>query len=408
MFCGQKNGVTTREQHRGKGRVLCGIAMALLLLGVMSFPGCRGLQPANNGGGGTGATTASPVKHLVVIVMQNHSFDNLFGTFPGANGFTPSSPGYSQADASGNLVTPHLLTNTNPADLNHGWTTYHNEWNNGAMDGFAKTDGADAMGYYDNTTPGFAPLYDWASRFALADNYFDPVMRDAPADVLYMIAADDNGQPQSIKPAFGPCTATSGTAQPYTFTNVGDQLTDKNVPWGWFQEQYGNCGNYVPQENPFQFFTSTQNSTHISDLDLFRQELASGNLRPVSFVQPAPGHTMHPGSGDQAVAVQWLDQFLQTLQNSSSWPDMAVIVIWDEPGGWYDHVPPQQIDSQGRGFRVPMIVISPFAKTGYISHVAIDHVSIVRFIQWNWGLANLNSRNQQGGSTVELRDMFNF
>jgi phospholipase C len=116
---------------------------------------------------------------------------------------------------------------------------------------------------------------------------------------------------------------------------------------------------------------------------------------------------MHPGSGAVTIAASWLDNFIQSVQNSSIWPDTAIIVIWDEGGGWYDHVPPPAVDSQGLGVRVPMLVISPFAKRGYISHVQMDHVSILKFIQWNWSLPSLNARNSSPASG-DLRDMFQF
>jgi phospholipase C len=104
-------------------------------------------------------------------------------------------------------------------------------------------------------------------------------------------------------------------------------------------------------------------------------------------------------------AVQFLDNFIQQIQASSAWNSVAIVITFDTGGGWYDHVAPPAVDAQGLGFRVPMLVISPLAKRGYISHVQMDHVSILRFIQWNWGLASLNSRNS---ASVDIRDMFAF
>jgi phospholipase C len=116
---------------------------------------------------------------------------------------------------------------------------------------------------------------------------------------------------------------------------------------------------------------------------------------------------MHPGSGNVTRGAQWLDGLLNDIQSSSIWADTAVIVIWDTSGGWYDHVPPPTVDTQGFGPRVPLLVVSPFAKRNYISHVQMDDTSILRFIQWNWQLPNLNARNQNPASG-DLRDMFSF
>jgi phospholipase C len=380
--------------------------VALVLAGVMLFPGCQGLgpTPVDNSGG---VTTQSPVKNLVVVVMKLHSFDNLFGTFPGANGAKPGSLGFTQSDANGNSVSPSLTTNTNPPDLKHSPGVYTQEWNNGKMDGFAAANGDISMQYYDKTVANFGILWDYAQKFALADNYFNPSFGPAQSDVMYLISGQDNSTVATVFPNFGPCNSSSSTA-PYTFPNVGDELSDKNIDWAWFHELYGQCGNYVSQENPFQYFTSTQNSEHIADGTLFFQRLQLGTLPSVSFVQPSPGHSMHPGSGDQTVGINWLDGLIKQAQASPQWKGMAIVVIWDEGIGWYDHVPPPVVGGQQEGGRVPMMVISPLAKTNYISHVRMDHVSVLRFIQWNWGLPSLTPRDQVGGGNIELKDMFTF
>lgn len=396
----------THQQSRSSKQKRLAAIVLVACLATLSFA-CRGIvEPQTNDA--TLPEARSPVKRVVVIVMQNRSFDNLFGVFPGANGITPDGAGYTQFDASGNVVTPHLLTSTDIGDLEHDRQDYLQMWNQGAMDQYAQVNGATALGHYNGSTPGVDRLWSWAQQYALADNYFASVMSNAPANPLYLVAAANNDQPSSVQPAFGPCNKSQGQVEPYTFRNVGDQLTDRNIDWGWFHEQLGNCGNYVPQQNPFQYFTTTQNSSHIRDLDIFLQRAELGTLPAVSFVQPAPGHTGHPGSGDMAPAFVWLDELLERLRNSPNWESLAVIVVWDESGGWWDHVPPPQVDAQGFGPRVPMMVISPFAKPGYISSVEMDHVSILRFIQWNWGMGALNNRNRRGGDTIELLDMFSF
>jgi len=112
---------------------------------------------------------------------------------------------------------------------------------------------------------------------------------------------------------------------------------------------------------------------------------------------------MHPGGGPITNGITWLNSFIQEVQASPVWPNAAIIVIWDSSGGWWDHVPPPQVDTQGNGPRVPMLVISPLAKKNYISHVQMDDVSILKFIQNTFGLAPLNPRNQLGN---DISDMF--
>ena len=273
------------------------------------------------------------------------------------------------------------------------------------MDKYAFFNGVTSMGHYDNTTPAVGTLWGWALQFALADNFFPSVMGDAPSNQLYLVAADDNDTPGTLQPFFPPCNTEVKATAGYTFQHVGDQLAAKGLKWGWYAEDLNNCSFYVPQENPFQFFTDVHSSPNVKDFSNFATDLSSGNLPAVSYVQPAPGHSMHPGSGSVSNGITWLDGFIRQIQASPVWSNMAIIVIWDSSGGWWDHVPPPQIDAQGFGPRVPMLVISPFAKKNYISHVQMDDVSILKFIQGTFGLQPLNARNQLSS---DLGDMFSF
>jgi phospholipase C len=347
--------------------------------------------------------TSSPIAHLVVVIMQNRSFNHLFGVMPGVDGILPGTNGYSQTDASGNTVTPYLITTAKTADLPHDRGDYLATWNQGAMDKFAAHNGRLSMGYYDNSMPGIDRLWGWANDYALADNYYSSVMSNAPANQLYLVAASDANFAWSFYPYYGPCKTS--TRAPYTFQNVGDQLNAAGVSWGWFQAKWGECGTgYVPQQNPFQYFTSTHDTANIQELNAFYTKLDAGALPAVSWVTAHGTYNMHPG-GSVTTGANWLDGFIKRVQNSSAWPETAIVVIWDEGGGWWDHRSPQQVDSQGLGIRVPMLVISPYAKRGYVSHIQMDHVSILRFIQWNWKLSSLNARN---GASNNLLDMFTF
>jgi phospholipase C len=353
---------------------------------------------------GGGATT--PLKHIVVIMMQNQSFDHLFGHFPGVNGIRAGVNGYSQSTSSGTVVTPYLLTNTNPPDLPHGRTQYVRVWDNGKMDKYAYYNGSLSMGFYDNTISGIDKLWGLADQYALADNFFASAMAAAPAMQLYMVAAADNNTTASLQPYYGPCNTADSRSTPYTFRNVGNQLSSAGKSWAWYSENYGKCGGgYLPKQNPFQYFTSTYNSGNIKDLSSFYSSLTAGSLPAVSFIHPNPGHSMHPGSGSVTTAANWLAGVVQKVQDSSTWPSTAILITWDESGGWWDHASPPQVDAQGFGARVPLIVISPYAKRGYVSHVQLDHASILRFIQWNFGLSSLNSRNALSNNLLDLFEL---
>lgn len=355
-----------------------------------------------------GPTTVTAVQHLIVVVLQNASFDHLFGTFPATggnavNGIRAGVPGYVQYDASGNPVSPILMTNLAPKPLPEGRESYTRVMNGGLMDKYAYYNGAEAMGYYDGTTSGVSTLWTYAQQYALADNYFSSVIGEAPTNQLYMVAASDNDFPYSVQPYYGPCNQADAAAKALTFPNVGDQLTEKKINWAAYQEDMGVCSSYIPLHDPFQYFTTTNAASNRKDYTKFAEDIANNRLPSVSFVFPNNANDMHPGYGPITQGAAFVDALVKTVQASSYWSSTAIVVTWDTGGGWYDHVPPPTVDSQGLGSRVPMLVISPLAKQGYVSHVQMDHVSILKFIQMNWGLPSLNARNEQ---SQDISDMF--
>ncbi len=350
-------------------------------------------------------TTAAPkqqVKNIIVVTMQNASFDHLFGTFPGANGPMPGDPGYVEVDSTGAQVSPFLLTDLAPPALPEGPAAFQATMDGGQMDKYAFYNGAISMGYYNNTTPGIATLWSYAQQYALADNFFSSVIGEAPSNQLYMVAANDNGSPYSVQPSFGPCQQPDPAAAPLGFPNVADQLTSKNIQWGVYQQDLGNCAAYLPLHDPFQFFTSTHASPNIRDYSQFQNDLAGNTLPAVSFIYPNNASDMHPGYGSMEVGAAFLDSLIQAVQSSAYWNNTAILVTWDTGGGWYDHVAPPAVDSQGLGSRVPLLAISPLAKKGYISHTQLEHVSILKFIQSTFGLASLNPRNDVASDLTDL------
>ena len=392
------------------------------------------MQNSNQGSTQLSQVPRSSVQHLIIVVMQNSSFDHLFGTYPGANGLDSSLPSYSQVDQSGNTISAQLLTNTSPTDLNHTATSYTIAYDSGKMDKYAWENGDEAMGYYDSSSAGTAndgqsfsvnTLWGYAQQYALADNFFAGAMASEPSNMFYMVAADPGtGSDPYGYPQLDSCTAglyqqnkSNGASitPPLTFPTVGDQLSAKGISWGFYQEffsneQSGTCTHYVPQENPFQYFQSTANSTNVQNFTMpgLTSMLASSSLPSVMWVQPSPSHSMHPGQGNIANGIEWLDGFVQAVKASSLWPNTAILVLWDESGGWYDHVAPAQLSGTlGLGARVPVLMISPLAKTGYISSQQMDFVSILRFIQWNWALGQFTdsgqaAREAQSGNICDL------
>jgi phospholipase C len=377
----------------------------------------------------------SAIKNLMVVVMQNASFDHLFGTYPGGTrGLDSSLPSYHQVDQAGNTITPQLMTNLSPDDLHHTATSYQIAFDSGKMDKYAFENGDEAMGYYDNTSIGTAndgrqfgvdTLWNYAQQYALADNFYASAMASEPSNMLYMTAAgigtgsDPYGYPQldACSAALYQQNQSIGATMtpPLTYENVGDQLSAAKISWAWSQEffsneQNGTCTHYVPQENPFQYFQTTANSANVKNFTLadFESQLSAGTVPSVMWVNASPGHSMHPGQGNIANGIEWLDNFVMAVKGSTAWANSAIIVIWDESGGWYDHMaPPQLSGTIGLGARVPVLVISPLAKANYISSQQMDFVSVLRFIQWNWALGTFAdsgqaAREAQSGNICDL------
>src|SRR3954463_13167172 len=151
-------------------------SLAVTLVFAMSMAACRGVSTQSSNGGGNSAATQSAVKRVIVIVMQNASFDHLFGKFPAPAGQTvagiqPGVPGYTQPSSSGGSISPFLLTNTNPPDLGHSHADYVASIDGGQMDGFARTIGDISMGYYDSSITGMDALWSVTRQFALADHF---------------------------------------------------------------------------------------------------------------------------------------------------------------------------------------------------------------------------------------------
>lgn len=352
-------------------------------------------------------TPDTAIKHVVVLVLQNSSFDHMFGTFTSdgntVEGIREGVPGYTQKDSSGKDVSPFLLTDLSPPALPEGRAKYTEAMNGGLMDKYALVEGRLSMGYYDGSTAGISTLWNYAREYALADKYFASVIGEAPTNQLYMVAASNDDFPFSFQPFYGPCQLPDSASRPLTFPNLGDQLTEAGVTWAAYQQSLGQCSAMSALHNPFQYFTSTQNGPNIRDYSEFAVDLSTGNFPAVSFVFPDSSNDMHPGHGPVTGGAALADTIVKEIQATDLWANTVILVTFDTGGGWYDHVAPPTVDSQGLASRVPLIVISPLTKQRYVSHVQLDHVSILRFIQQNWGLASLNTRNTQSN---DLSDFF--
>ncbi|SEB82397.1 alkaline phosphatase family protein [Paenibacillus sp. GP183] len=415
------------------------------------------------------SVTNSPVKHTVVIFQENRTFDNYWGTYPYAPGFHAIS-GTPQdvvnfkhvsdnvvKDVSGNVYNPD--DNGNPVypwhdtgkakiqqpDVNHGYADMIAMVDGGKMDKFYTmnskgtnpTRGKLSMSYFDyNEIPAY---WQYAQHYALADNYFQPVSGPSTPGAFYLIAAQsgngsdpaNNNVPSSQitsdpSPKNGPFGGDNPKGLTYnlTYKNIGDELTANNQSWAWYAGGWdaakANPGSpealkYSPHHNPFQYFQNYEDGKYIQNLKdytHFSQDVANGTLPTVSFIKGGYGDDEHPGLGNQSTpsAEDFTVKTINQIMNSPYWKDTAIIVTYDEGGGFYDHVaPPEAVKTAdgliGNSTRVPALVISPYSKQNYVSHVQYDHTSILKFLEWNYNLPALNNRDKNANN---LLDMFDF
>ena len=324
------------------------------------------------------------IEKIVVFFQENHTFDNYFGTFPGANG-SSRTPGVCLPEKKGArtpcLGPSHSGTLT-PADMTHSWASAHADYDGGKMDGFVYSEGSGGtMSYFDGTD---IPRYWKAARqYVLCDNYFTSVMSESLPNHLSLVAGTCGGILNDKVPAT------------LTFPPIFEQLDQQKVTWKVYSTTTSWFKNFAYVQG-----SSTANFAKASQL---ATDIKNGNLSDVSWVIGAPGGDEHPPADVQA-GMNSVCDLINGLGGSQYWNSLAVFVTWDDFGGWYDHVAPPQVDQYGYGFRVPCLVISPYSKQGFIDSVVNDHTSILKFIELRYGLSPLSSRDAAANGMVEAFD----
>jgi phospholipase C len=327
---------------------------------------------------------------------------------------------------------------------------YHEQYqiDGGKMDKFvAWTDAAGlVMSYYDATNMPEGKL---AQQFTMLDNFFHaafggsflnhqflicacaPTWADAPTNIVAQL--DSNGimtkDGQVTPDGFAINTSyTINSPHPanvadksllvpeQTAPTVGDRLSEQNVSWAWYSGGWNTAvlGHADPlfqyHHQPFAYYANFADGTpgradHLKDEQDFYTDVSGGKLPAVTFIKPLGPDNEHPGYATLLTGQQHVADLVSTIQNSRYWNDTAIIITYDEHGGRWDHVAPPVIDRWGPGLRVPTIVISPFAKKGFVDHTQYDTTSILRFIEERWNLQPLGTRDAAAG---DLSTAFDF
>lgn len=365
--------------------VAVGLIVAALLLTNFAVP-----WPASSRD--MGETT--PIRHLFVIMKENHAFDNYFGTFPGAEGIPPN---VRLPDGSGGTIAPHWIESHSTNDLPHSRAEMLEAWNNGLNDGFAivaarwgRDRAIDAMGYYDER---HIPYY-WslARTFALADHYFQSMFGPSNPNRFFSFAGTNAG------------LETNSIADvSFDGLTIFDQLQAKGVSWRYYHEPNPH---HLPLPLLFRTLASNPEAVrNVIPLDGLLADLLTGDLAQVTYIDPSDHPTIneHPPQ-NISVGETWTKTLIDAIMASSRWSKTAIFLTWDESGGFHDHVSPPQVDEWGYGFRVPFILVSPFAKRNWIDHTVMDHTSMLQFIARNWDLPPLTTRQSAAGDPTSLFD----
>jgi phospholipase C len=363
------------------------------------------------------ARAALPIKHVVVLMQENRSFDSYFGRLhfqgqPAAEA-EPRNARNPNPLGGAPIRAYHKHRYCEVADLDHSWNGTHHEYDHGAMDGFTRANavekdpkGRRSMGFYNRRDlPFYYGLY---RRFAIGDRYFSSVLSQTFPNRFYLLAGTSFGHIRNDLP--GP--------NGFRHKTVFQLLDNAGISWHIYYSQI-----------PFAFefkYVRDHSAGHVFPIERYYADAASGSLPQVSFVDPifvGPTNTEndeHPPSNVQ-VGERFARDVIQALFDSPDWLSSALFLTYDEHGGFYDHVPPprapvpddvppmlQPGDFGARfdryGIRVPVVVVSPYSKPHFVSHVVHDHTSILRFIERRFGLPALTRRDAKADPMLEFFD----
>ena len=423
-----------------------------------------------------GAPTTTPIQHIVVIFQENRSFDQYFASYPLAANLPQEPPFYARprTPSVNGLLTAGLLTSNpnsaNPQRLSpanaivcsdsHDYTDEQNAFDHGLMDLFPEHTASSGcplgqvVDYFDGNT--VTALWNYAQHFAMSDNSFNTTFGPSTPGALNLISGQTHGVVASLGDISGDVVMNTviGDADPLYDDcgspdqvglggkNIGDLLNAKGIAWGWFEGGFSNCNathtttnggvrqDYVPHHQPFMYYASTANPHHLPassvatighqgdqanhqyDIPDFWNAANSGNMPAVSFIKAPAYQDGNAGYSNPLLEQQFVVNFINQLESLPTWRSTAVVIAWDDSGGWYDHVMPPVINQSqtardaltgpgqcgsngnkvaggyqarcGYGTRLPLLLVSPWAKENYVDHGVTDQTSIIRFIEDNW------------------------
>jgi phospholipase C len=317
----------------------------------------------------------TPLRHLVIACQENRSYDHYFGMYLGPSGYGPPAD-YTQPDGNGGAFAPFEFTALSTPDIPHSWDAVHAQWDGGAMDGFYTVDGSDGLGYY---TPRELPFYySLLDNSALCANYHCSLLGPTWPNRFYFAAGTSGGITTNGLWGYGI----------FNYPIILDLLDAAGITWGiynmnWDSVPFGNTDNVFVFWQNFAKDNRTRGSK-----GSFLNDARKGQLPQVSWLVSSFAHHRdeHPPA-DVSAGMALQEELITAVRESPIWDSSAYLLTYDEHGGYFDHVAPPQIDAYGLGVRVPLWVVSPYAKTGpTLSSRPAEHTSTVKLIEAVYGI----------------------
>ena len=417
-----------------------GLALMLVVItaavGLVSLGGCS--APANSAtpqavtaeeldAQGGGRVPDSPeglekIDHFIFIIQENRSFDSYFGTYPGAEGIPA---GVSVPGPLGVRVASYHNAALENRGGPHGWAAAMADIHGGLMDGFVReawpssspnplsTAGTpnDVMGYHDyREIPNY---WDYANLYVLQDHMFAPVRSYTLPSHVYMLAGQSGGY-----------VAPSPVPGSFTFPEITQLLHDAGVDWKYYVRQGSpsetrrrailaqdsaatQAARVYSYMNPLLGFPAVRNdptqSGRVAPTDQFYLDAAAGKLPQVCWLVPSDAVSEHPPA-NVADGMAYVTGIVNAVMQSPDWQHAAIFITWDEWGGFYDHVVPPKVDAYGFGLRVPGLIISPYAKHGFVDHKAASTGSWLRIVEERFRLPSLTARDSHAYDMIDAFD----
>ncbi len=385
---------------------------------------------------GTAVATRTPIKHVIIVVMENRSFDDVFRGFPRADS---AKFGFGHTGQKIALQPAPFEGNCDPDHSHEAWVK---DYNGAKMNGFDTTP-VSCIGPNPDPTPAYypygylpyaevKPYWDIASQFGVADRMFASQSGPSYPGHMYIVAGTSGNQTDDPRNALvWGCDAPAGTTVPYLGSNgqiagtefpclysqgtLGNELDAHDIGWAYYSNDLSYLATgqeYDVSTQPYDAFARVRfgpdwQTDVISKQGVAREfyDIEDGTLPAVSWFNPpviASDHAQDTTNFGPDYVAALVDALMTS--HAGYWNDTALFVTWDDPGGWYDHVAPAQLDRNGLGFRVPLIVASKYARRGYVSHRQHEYASLLKFVEYNWKLPTLGTTDRRADALLEMFD----